>query len=86
MRSRIRLPSRVTKRISAIGAGSFYGFKDPQNLFDAIKGYADDAQKLSDAKGAARLLFEEYFNREKTYPAFAAWVRGGWRIGGAPPQ
>ena len=57
------------------GAGSFYGFKDPQSLFDAIKGYADDAQKLSDAKGAARRLFEEYFNREKTYPAFAAWVR-----------
>ena len=69
------LPGELEHLLSEHGVGEPYTFGDPDSLYSAVSMLADHPDKRQAAQAAALDLFNLYFDRDITYPAFAQWVK-----------
>ena len=68
------LPGELAELITHYQCGQNYTAGDSHSLIQAISAYQNDPARLANEKNNAQRCFEDNFNREKTYPAFAEWV------------
>jgi glycosyltransferase involved in cell wall biosynthesis len=68
------LPGELDQLLEAHRAGVRFTAGNPTSLAQAIAALAADRGRLLDTRHDARRLAEEEFDRERTYPRFAAWL------------
>jgi glycosyltransferase involved in cell wall biosynthesis len=70
------LPGEAQDLLGQEGTGVFYEYGNPESLLEALRGLAEDPERLAEMKAASRRLGRAVFDRKKTYPAFVTWLVG----------
>jgi glycosyltransferase involved in cell wall biosynthesis len=68
------LPGELDELVESRHAGMRFAAGNPASLAQAVATLAADRGRLLDLRHDARRLAEGEFDREKTYPRFAAWL------------
>lgn len=68
------LPGELTQLVERHNAGLAYTAGDPASLAAAIGRLAADRRLLATLRDGSRGLAAAAFDRDRTYPAFAAWI------------
>jgi glycosyltransferase involved in cell wall biosynthesis len=68
------LPGELSGLLSAYGAGWEYRYGHPKSLFARLRTCVEDPEMLQRSRQDAFRLFQDQFDRKKTYLRFAEWV------------